>query len=169
MPRVQNGQALINVPEDANGKFLANCSVCFEDKTCIGITYPHLVKIYEQLGVDGHGFAVCEDCFKNTEPKSLYKNLLDYFIMDELCRWLVWNKDGIIRSELEFKTLLSIAEEQGVLYREEKRTRHRYTKQERVMNMGLINMLKRENTGDYTSNPVFRGLFKKLMDGGHEG
>lgn len=164
MIRIQSGETYKDVPEDAQGRFPANCSVCFNDKTCIGINYQRIIDICAKFGVTAHGFAVCEDCSKG-EPHSLFRNLMDYFVMDELYRWLIGNKDGIVKSDLEFKTLLSVAFDNGIIYREEKRTRHRYTKEQRVMNMGLINMLKRENTGDYIPNPLMSGLFKKLYEG----
>ena len=163
--RILSGETYADVKEDERGRFPANCSVCFQDKTCVGINYPSLIDICEQMGAESHGFAVCEDCIKNTEPHHLFKNLMDYFIMDELCRWLIWEKDGIIRSDLEFQTLLQVAREQGVLYREEKRTRHRVTKQEKTLGMGFLNMLKGSNTADYVPNPLMMGMFKKLYEG----
>ena len=162
--RIQSGETYADVREDERGRFTANCSVCFQDKTCQGINYQSLIDICKQMGTDPHGFAVCEDCLKNTDPRSLAKNLLDYFIMDELCRWAVWKKDGIIRSELEFQTLLQVAKDQGVLYREEKRTRHR-SKQEKNFGMGLLNVLKGKSSGDYVPNPLMMGMFKKLYEG----
>jgi hypothetical protein len=90
---------------------------------------------------------------------------MDYFVMDELYRWMLGEKDGIVKSDLEFRTLLAVAQDQGILYREEKRTRHRYTKQERVTHTGFVNMLKRQNDGDYTPSILYQSLFKKLYEG----
>jgi len=165
MTRIQTGETYADVKEDEQGRFPANCSVCFEDKTCVGINYQSLIDICEKMGSKPHGFAVCEDCLKNTEPRYLSKNLHDYFIMDELCRWCLWDKDGIVRSDEEFQALLQVAKDQGVIYREEKRTRHRLTKEEKALNMGILNFLKGQNTSDYVPNPLMMNMFKKLYEG----
>lgn len=90
---------------------------------------------------------------------------MDYFVIDELYRWSAGAKDGIVRSDLEYHTLIQVAKDQGILYREEKRMRNRYTKNERVVHTGFINLLKRENNSDFTSSPLYQSLFKKLYDG----
>ena len=163
MVLIKSVKSVNEVKEDEQGRFPANCSVCFQDKLCVGVSYQPLIEICDKLQVQAHGFAVCVDCFK-MDSGHLYKNLLDYFVMDELYRWLSGEKDGIVRSELEFKTLLCVAGELGILYREEKRMRHR-SKQDRVINNGLLNVLKRQNTGDYNVNPLLRNMFKKLYEG----
>jgi len=153
------------VQPNEDGCFEANCSICFKDKSCLPITYPHIEKICESFNIKAHSFAVCQDCFKNVDKRSLQTNIMDYFVMDELYRWIMGSKDGIVRSDLEFRTLLGVAQEQGILYREEKRTRHRYTKDERSAHLGVISLLKREHTGNYTPNLLYQSLFKKLYEG----
>jgi hypothetical protein len=153
------------VQPDDEGCFEANCSVCFSDKQCHSITYPKIQEICAAFKITPHSFAVCKDCFKNVDKRSLQTNIMDYFVMDELYRWTMGAKDGVVRSDLEFRTLIQVAMDQGILYREEKRTRHRYTKNERITHTGLISMLRRENTGDFTPSSLYQSLFKKLYDG----
>jgi hypothetical protein len=162
MPFFLNDKA---VEPDEEGCFGANCSVCFLDKQCHSITYPKIQEICTSFEITPHSFAVCKDCFKNVDKRSLQTNIMDYFVMDELYRWTMGKKDGIVRSDLEYHTLIQVATEQGILYREEKRTRHRYTREERVLHLGFVNMLKRENTTDYTPNALYQNLFKKLYEG----
>lgn len=153
------------VEPDEEGCFIANCSVCFNDKQCYSITYPKIQEICASFKITPHSFAVCKDCFKNVDKRSLNTNIMDYFVMDEVYRWMTGAKDGIVRSDLEFRTLLGVAQEQGILYREEKRTRHRYPKEERAVHTGFVNLLKRQNSGDFTPNVLYQSLFKKLYDG----
>lgn len=153
------------VQVDAEGCFEANCSVCFQDKQCHSITYPKIQEICAAFKITSHSFAVCKDCFKNMDRRSLQTNIMDYFVIDELYRWSAGAKDGIVRSDLEYHTLIQVAKDQGILYREEKRMRNRYTKNERVVHTGFINLLKRENNSDFTSSPLYQSLFKKLYDG----
>lgn len=152
------------VKPDEEGCFTANCSVCFNDKQCNPITYPKIQEICASFEITPHSFAVCKDCFKNVDRRSLHTNIMDYFVMDELYRWIMGKKDGIIRSDLEYRTLIQVATEQGIIYREEKRTR-RYTKQERTIHVGFVNLLKRQNVGDFTPNVLYQSLFKKLYEG----
>lgn len=82
--------------------------------------------------------------------------------MNELTRWVTGDCNGIVHSELEFKTLLSIAEDQGIIYREEKRLRYRYAKKERQFQQGFIDILKREKSADFIPNAFYQNIFKNL-------
>lgn len=148
-----------------DGSYEANCSVCFQDGRCNSVTYPRIEEICAAFKITPHYFAVCQNCLEKTDKKTLYTNLMDYFVMEELYRWLLFDKDGIVQSDLEFKALLQVAKDQGILYREEKRTRHRITKEEKVLNTGMISMLKKQDMGDYTPNALYQSLFKKLYEG----
>jgi len=149
---------------DENGLCDAMCSVCFQDKRCLSITYPKIQEICERFNIPTYAFAVCEKCRNTSDKRWLCTNIMDFFIINELARWTCGDKKGIIHSNLEFKTLLNIAKEQGIIYREEKRI-NRFDKRERPMNAGFLNILKREGSDNYNSNTLYQSLFKHLYDG----
>lgn len=162
MPFLLNGK---EIEPDDRGGYQAVCSVCFKNTYCQAITYPKIVEICESFDIPIYSFAICENCRNMPDKRSLNINIMDYFVVNELTRWLVGDRQGIVRSQLEFKTLLNVAQEQGIIYREEKRMRFRYAKQERPFHMGFINVLKQEKSADFIPNAFYQNVFKKLYEG----
>jgi hypothetical protein len=159
MPFFLNGQ---EIEPDAQGGYQACCSVCFQDKYCVSITYEKIMEICKSFDIPTYSFAICEKCLNMSDRRALHLNIMDYFVMNELTRWVTGDKTGIIHSQHEFNTLLNIAYEQGIIYREEKRLRFRYAKKERQFQLGFIDLLKREKSGDYIPNTFYQSIFKNL-------
>lgn len=139
----------------------ACCSVCFEDKNdCLPVSYPQVVELYEKLKCKPVSFAVCKHCFEHADREFLHTNLMDYFITHELYRWTAGEKDGIIKNNDQFHTLLETAIDNKVIYREEKRIRQIEGKRA----VGFVSMLWSNRSIDYTPNAVYKNLFKNVFD-----
>lgn len=90
---------------DASVPFKACCSVCFKDTDdCLPISYPFMENLYKELGARTVAFAVCKHCFETSDRRFLYDNLKDYFVVNELRRWIMGDRDGIVRSHLSMST-----------------------------------------------------------------
>jgi hypothetical protein len=147
-----------------DGTFAARCSVCFVDKQdCLPITYQNILDIYKREGVNPHVHAVCQVCLKKNE-KDLFINIMDYVIVHEIWRWGCGAKDGLVKSEQEFRDLLEVAHRQGVLYREEKRIRQYHLRHERNAQKDQLEFLLSRRKDDYQPNLAYQDAFRKLYE-----
>jgi len=157
---------LNGIPIKNDEPFAARCSVCFEDKkNCLPVSYPNIIEFYKRFKITPVAYAVCQSCFNTKDKKSLFYNLMDYFVTHEIWRWIEGTKDGIVRNEHEFRDLLNAAVDQGVLYREEKRIRQYRFKHDRVAQKGYVDFLMKQSiSDDYKPNALYQSLFKKLYE-----
>lgn len=152
---------------DATGPFKARCSVCLTDKSdCQPISYPQIVEIYKHFKVAANAYAVCKDCCdrakngSDEDKRFLHRNIMDYFITNELWRWSCGKKDGIVRDNEEFQSLLKFAVDNKVLYREDK-----FIRNHQIKESGFINSLwSNQYNKDYTPNILYQSLFNKLYN-----